>query len=344
MRLLAIYILRTVAICFIGSLCLSNVSAFSLKEFFNFDNDEPIQAENAVAQADKPSKPPKAPPSDTSEAKLDFTHLKQTVSVLEAEQRKILLAEEETFRNFVNNEAVNQSVLIAAKANNVHKDERTKILARRGVDNILREVYINQLIDAQIPQDYPNAEQLKEYYEQNEENFKLGERVHVWQIFLPITEDMKQKDIELIKKKAESIRNDILKSRMDFSAAVEQYSEHQPSKLDGGYMGLVNIGDLKPGVKDILANMKEGEISTPVLEDDGIHIMKLGSRLPTKNITLEQLEEQLKQVMVTKFKQQMRQAIYDQIGKQYPSSLKDEQVEEWRLKLRTSLNVPAVSP
>ena len=329
------------------------VSAFSIMEFLGIGTDETdIETETNTGQkqdkttsnkstADKKaSEAPKQDepdPSTTLKARLELSDLQKTLSVLDENQRKQVLADEKVFSDFVKQEAGNASVLIAARANKVQESEKTLILAQRGVDNIVRELYLNQLLASKIPTDFPTDEQVQEYYDQNKEKFVIEERIHVWQIFLPISEGTSKKEIELLKKRAESITNDLNKKKTDFAAAANKHSMHEASRLSGGYMGLIKVSDLKPEIKDAIKTLKQGNISSPIKTDDGIHILKRGAIVPKQDVTLEQTKSKIKELLLKQLNIQIRQAVFKQASITYPiDDLEDNKIEEWRLKLRTN--------
>jgi len=271
-------------------------------------------------------------------ARLDFEELQEIVSIIDENQRKTVLADEEAFRNFVKNEANNKSVLSAAQANKIDQNERNLAIAKRGAENILREIYLRQLIASKIPADFPTEQQISDYYEQNRDRFVLEDRLYVWQIFLPITEDMDQKKVELVKKQAESIISDLKKNKIDFSTAAQKYSEHQPSKYNGGYMGLVKVSELKPEIKAPLMALAQDTVGGPVTSADGLHVLKRGALVPSQAISLDEVRDQIKRLLNNQLRNQLRQAIFKQAAETYPVTLDDKKIEEWRLKLRTSLD------
>ncbi len=341
-----------------GLLLAYSVSApaISLKEFFGFGSDETEQAqeknsdhkqskiitqESAAKAVDANEENGSVKPDQTStaqalKAQLALSDLQKTISVLDETQRKKILADEQIFSEFVKQEATNASVLVAAMANNVDKSEKTQIIVQRGVDNIVRELYLNQLLASKIPAGFPNDKQIQEYFDANNEKFVIEERIHVWQIFLPVTENSSQKDIELLKKQAESISNDLQKNKIDFAIAASKFSRHEASRLNGGYMGLINISDMKPEIKTTIQSLKPDVISKPIKTEDGIHILKRGAIVPEQELTLEQLKPKIKEVMVQQLKTQIRQAIFKQASITYPIDINDKKIEEWRLKLRTN--------
>ncbi len=321
-----------------------SVSAFSILEMLGFGTDETEEAAKPTEQkqdkpsAEKPKSSKQGQPNSPKKlkAELQLSDLEKTLSVLDANQRKSVLADEKVFRAFVKQEADNVSILIAARANKVDQSEKTLILALRGVDNIVRELYLNQLLTSKIPADFPTDKQVQEYYDKNKDNFVIEERVHTWQIFLPVKEDMSIKDIELLKKKAESIRNDLKKKKTDFVSAANKHSKHEASRLSGGYMGLIKISEFKPEIKAAIKTLKQGDISKPIKTDDGIHILKRGAIVPKQDITLEQVKPKITELMLKQLRIQIRQAVFKQASITYPVDLDDKSMEEWRLKLRTN--------
>ena len=329
-----------------------SVSAFSILEMLGIETDDSEEAkkpDNGQKQekpstqksktdkkSTKSSKQNQEGSADKLKAELDLSDLQKTLSVLDENQRKKVLADEEVFKNFVKQEANNESVLIAARANKIESNEKTLVLAQRSVDNIVRELYLNQLLTSKIPADFPSDKQVQEYYDNNKDKFVIEERVHAWQIFLPISEDMSKKEIELLKKEAESITIDLKKKKTDFASAANKYSKHEASRLSGGYMGLIKISEMKPEIKTAVKKLKQGEVSKPIKTDDGIHILKRGAIVPKQEITLEQVRPKITELMIKQLRIQLRQAVFKQASVTYPVDLEDRKIEEWRLKLRTN--------
>jgi parvulin-like peptidyl-prolyl isomerase len=101
-------------------------------------------------------------------------------------------------------------------------------------------------------------------------------------------------------------------------------------------MGLINVSDLKPEVKDVIKTLKQGNSSNPIKTDDGIHILKRGVIVPKQEVTLEQAKPKIKELMLKQLNIQIRQAVFKQAEITYPIDLEDKKIEEWRLKLRTN--------
>ncbi|MBI4006656.1 MAG: peptidyl-prolyl cis-trans isomerase [Gammaproteobacteria bacterium] len=319
-------------------------NALSIRELLGLDEatiEKVPSPENKGADPAKKTQTVAKEVNENISTRLEYEELQKIIALVDEKQRTPILADEEAFRKFVRNEADNKSVLSAAFVNKIDQNEKTLFLARRGAENVLREIYLNQLIASKVPADFPAEQQIKDYYDQNKDKFVLEERVHVWQIFLPIKEDMDTKAVELLKKQAESISIDLQKGKIEFGKATQQYSGHENSRVNGGYMGLVKVSDLRPEVQGPLMALAEGTISKPVITDNGIHIFKRGTIVPKQDVALSQVHDQIKKLLNTQIRNQLRKSIYDQARTTYPAGIDDKKIEEWRLKLRT--NMPATA-
>lgn len=328
----AFFLFSVLLLCYMQS-----AMAFSIREFFGFDKAETEEKANPVETrpAAEPERKTQNPPEPAFNYKLDYAELEKIVSVINPEQRKVILSDEEAFKNFINNEARNKSILAAAHANKIDQNDRNLFIARRGAENVIRQIYLNQLIASKIPEDFPTEEQIQEFYENNKDNYTLPERVPVWQIFLPIEEGASKKDIELLKKQAETIVTDISKGKLDFTAAARQYSAQRAGKLRGGYQGLVNVSELRPEIKGPLLALTPDKLSNPITAENGIHILKRGNIVEKQQLAYGDVKEQIRDTMKQQLQNQIRQAVFQQAAEVYPSGITDKNLEEWRLKLRT---------
>ncbi|HSR63614.1 MAG TPA: peptidylprolyl isomerase, partial [Gammaproteobacteria bacterium] len=209
-------------------------TAISIRDLLGLDKPEsgPVQ----TAARDEPDRKGEQEDGVAIKPSLGYEEIVKIIAVATPEQRKAVLADKETFSRFIESEAGKKSVLAAASANKIDQDEQNLFLAKRGAENVLREIYVGKLISNKIPDDFPTDEQIRTYYEKNRDKFVLGKRVYIWQIFLPYTEGMSEKDREMLKKKAAGIKKDIEDKKLDFATAAQQYSGHQASRYKGGYM------------------------------------------------------------------------------------------------------------
>ena len=322
-----------------GLLTFSQVNAVSIRELLGLDSDTGQTADPAktnagenktVAENDK-----NWGKQDEGQKKLSLAYgeIQRILANVNVNERKALLNDPDKFKQFVEQEANNLSVLSAARANKVDQDENTKFLMQLSAENVLRETYLSKLIAAKIPAGFPSDEQVRQYFDKNKDQFYIGERVHVWQIFLRTDPQANKEQTALVEKRAQKIRQEILDKQIDFAEAAFKYSEHGPSKASGGYMGLIKVSDLKPELSKVLLDLPEGKLSEPIQSATGIHLLKRGEIIPKQDVSFDQVKPQIHDLLVKQAKTQLRQAIYNQAEKTYPVDLQDKTIEAWRQRL-----------
>jgi peptidylprolyl isomerase len=280
-------------------------------------------------------KPVEMAPPAVARTELDFNYLQQVIANLGPERRREVLADAESFRQFVQQEADNHSLVMAARANRLEENANVRFLMERGAENVLREIYLRQLQAEKLPRDFPTDQQIREYYDKNKTRFETGERMHVWQVFLPIDKALDNKAIAEIEKKAKRIVEDIRSGKLSFADAAVQNSGHEPSRLNGGYLGLVKVADMKPGIREAINKLAEGSVSDPVKSDEGFHILRRGKNVQAEMVPLEKVRDRIRQLLLVQAQRQFRQAVVEQARKTYPMQIQENRVEEWRLRLRT---------
>lgn len=321
------------------------VSAISVKELLGLKKSETDVSENKNIGKAKNTTGAKNKASGTEWAKtsdptsptnpqIDLDYVSLLVSNMNQQEREQVLEDESLFKQVIENEANNRSTLSAAIANNLVEDRNVDFLMRRGAENILRESYLSRLISTKLPKDFPTNEQVVEYFDANKGQFVVPERVHVWQIFFKKSENNK-KELAALTKKAESIISSLKKGKADYSNIALSESEHDQSKALGGYMGLLKTSELIPAIKEPILKLKEGEISKPIESEAGVHILKRGKILKPETLELAQVEPQIRELLIKQANAQLRNAIFIQARKEYPQTISDKKLEEWRLRLKT---------
>ena len=320
-------------------LTYSQVKAISVRELLGLDNDtaqttDPVKSADAEKkEVAKSSQGLSKEDEVRNKPSLKFEEIDEILANVNANERKALLQDADKFKQFIQQEANNASVLSAARANKIDKDRNTAFLMKLSAENVLRETYLNKLIASKLPSGFPSEEQVRQYYDKNKDSFYIGERVHVWQIFLGVDPKMSKDQVAVVETKIKKIRQDILDHKIDFADAALKYSEHGPSSTTGGYMGLVKVSDLKPELSAVLLKLPEGKLSEPIKSSTGYHILKRGAIVPKQDVSFEQVKNQIHNLLLKQAVAQLRKAIYDQAAKTYPVDIKDNMIEQWRRKL-----------
>lgn len=256
------------------------------------------------------------------------------LGLLPIEQREAVLGDEKAFRQLAEQEAQNRAVLAAARANGMADSPDVKRLMQRGADRVLADVYLNQVIRSNLPPDFPSDAQVEEYYKSNKGTFQTPERVHLWQIYLPLDKHAKAAEVEAMTRKANALVVDLRKGRKGFESVAGAESQHQQSRLNGGYLGLLRMDELLVEVRAAIKGMKEGDISHPIRTESGIHIVKRGATVPAQTLAFEDVQMQIRQLLVREAIAQTRAAVLTKIAETYPVSVDAKSLEQWRQQLK----------
>ena len=266
---------------------------------------------------------------------LNFEHVSLLIANMNTNERDRVLSDQELFKQVIESEANNRSAVMAAANNKLNQHPNVEFMMQRNSENMLLEFYLNLLVKRNLPEEFPSTEQVVAFYEANKEKqFTFPLRVRVWQIFLSKPENATEEEILEIQKNAEEIISKIKTGINDFTNIAVSKSQHEQSKNRGGYMGVMEVDGLLPEIKDYILKSKIGEISEPIETDAGLHILKRGLILAEETIPLEQVEGQIRQMLIKQTGTQLKNAILQQAREDYPQKISENTVQEWWLKLK----------
>jgi len=141
---------------------------------------------------------------------------------------------------------------------------------------MMRNKFIGQKIGHKVS---ISERELKEYFEAHMDDFKSPTSIQLAQISIAFTPKTTPENFKNIETLAISIRN-ACKSSNNFEALAKRFnSDTQP--VHGGNLGVVSIKDLQPSIAQAVSNLGPGEVSSPVVSDTGIHILKVIDRAKT---------------------------------------------------------------
>jgi len=152
--------------------------------------------------------------------------------------------------------------------------------------------YIELLADNLSVDEMPSEEELKQYYQDRNEQFKEKEQRRTRHILIEIEKDAKEELIQAALQKAKDIKARIDKGE-DFEALAKKYSHDPGSAEKGGDLGYFGAGLLDPNYDKAMFALQEGEVSEPTLTAFGYHIIKLEKIKGGVNQSFESVREEL---------------------------------------------------
>jgi peptidyl-prolyl cis-trans isomerase SurA len=136
----------------------------------------------------------------------------------------------------------------------------------------------------------PN-EEVKQYYDAHPQEFTRPEQVEISEIFLS-TEGKSPEEIESVQKKAEDLRNRVMKGD-DFNEIAKRYSEGSTAKDQGGNLGTFKRGALAPQLEDVVFKMEKGQITEVIQTKTGFEILKVEAHFQAGLQPMDKVENEI---------------------------------------------------
>ncbi len=144
-------------------------------------------------------------------------------------------------------------------------------------ERVKEQLYIQKLIDQRLrPRVVVTPDEVRRFYEEKKDS--LPERpamVQLQHILIQIKPSPAQ--VEKARKKAENLYQRLLKGE-DFETLAMQYSDDPNTRDLGGDLGYIPLSQIQGPLHDTLANMEPGQISKPIEDEAGFHILKVDEK------------------------------------------------------------------
>jgi len=192
---------------------------------------------------------------------------------------------------------------------NAENDEQIK-------KDIAKQMRIEQRI-GQVCKDLPKPSPaaIRKYYEENQEQFKSGERARVAHIVKYVNWQTDEKTAyEAISQAYEE-----LKSGVAFEVVVDKHTDCADS---GGDLGFVMKGQMVEEFEDVVFNLGAGQASDIFRTRFGFHIAKVYAREPAAVASLEEVKDRITELL----NEQMRSEAIDKFIDGLKSEAKIEEV------------------
>jgi peptidyl-prolyl cis-trans isomerase SurA len=148
-------------------------------------------------------------------------------------------------------------------------------------------------------------DEVKKYYDAHPQEFTRPEQVVLSEIFLS-TEGKSPEEIESVQKKAEDLRNRVMKGD-EFSEIAKRYSEGSTAKDRGGELGTFPKGELDQKLEEVVFKMEKGQITDVIQTKTGFEILKVENHFQAGLQPMDKVENEImNRLYMTKMEPQMR--------------------------------------
>lgn len=211
------------------------------------------------------------------------------------------------------NEMFNKQVAQIKQQNNLTDEQFKSALNKQGIESIEQykkmfleneNLLIQKFIEEKVLADVEvSDEEAKEFYNNNSQRYKQGERVEASHILV------ESKD------KADELYNQ-LQNGASFADLAKNNSIDNRSAENGGKLGFIEKGQFIEKFEEVAFNLEVGTISEPVETEYGYHIIKVSDKKEASTKSFEEVKSQIKDQL---FNQKRQQAVND-----YIQNLRDE--------------------
>jgi peptidyl-prolyl cis-trans isomerase SurA len=148
------------------------------------------------------------------------------------------------------------------------------------------------------------TDEVKQYYDAHPQEFTRPEQVVLSEIFLS-TEGKSPEEIESVQKKAEDLRNRVVKGD-DFNEIAKRYSEGSTAK-DGGDLGTFKQSELAPQLEEVVFKMEKGQITDVIQTKTGFEVLKVENHYQAGLQPMDKVENEImNRLYMVKMQPQMR--------------------------------------
>ena len=172
-------------------------------------------------------------------------------------------------------------------------------------NSLLTQEVIRREVGSHI--NIPN-EDVKKYYEEHQKDFIRPEQVALSEIFLS-TEGKSPEEIASVEKKAEDLRNRVVKGE-DFNEIAKHFSEGSTAK-DGGVLGVFEHGQLSKQLEDIAFKMDKGQMTDVIQTKTGFEVLRVEAHFQAGLQPLDKVENE---IMNRIYSQKMQPTMREYLG------------------------------
>jgi peptidyl-prolyl cis-trans isomerase D len=137
-----------------------------------------------------------------------------------------------------------------------------------------------------------SPEEVQAYYEANKAAFLQEEQVRARHILIKVDQAAPQALVEKALKQIDSLRQEIAKGG-DFAQLARKHSE-DPGSMNGGDLGWFSRGQMVEEFENVAFALEPGKVSEPVRTLFGFHLIKVEDRRQERTLSLEEVSETIR--------------------------------------------------
>ena len=184
------------------------------------------------------------------------------------------------------------SMAIAEEARKKGFDQRPDVRENMEllINNFLTIEYLDKVISKNVT---VREKDLRRYYKNNKNKFKVPERVRARHILIKVNRTAPEEELKKARKKAREIQRRV-QAGGDFAILAAELSDDPGSKRKGGDLGFVARGRMAPEFEKVAFSLKPGKVSDIVQTKFGFHVIRVEEKKKSSVRPYKTVKEQVR--------------------------------------------------
>ncbi|MFQ5900262.1 MAG: peptidylprolyl isomerase [Thermodesulfobacteriota bacterium] len=232
-------------------------------------------------------------------------------------EKKLMGQAAKQFGISVSEEEVINAIEDVERRNRFSHEEFLLVLSNSGIDyevykkgieaEILQAKFFDSVIRVKVT---ISEEELKEYYMEVEESFRVPSEVRLAQILFLIPEGAPEDEKKAVRDRAEIVLN-MIRDGEAFEELSAKFSDG-PGADTGGDLGYIKKGEMNPDIEGAVFELGVGEVSDLIETSLGIHIIKVVDIREEVKRRFPEVKNEIENII---FKKKTREVYKEWLGK-----------------------------
>lgn len=231
--------------------------------------------------------------------------LQQFLQVLPAAQREAMRNDRVVLEQWLRSRLAEKAVVEQAKTQEWDKKAEIRSAIEEAQNQVILRSYLQSVSEPAA--DYPSEQDLQTAYQANQDQFQLPAMYRLSQIFLSVP-DKDEQALAQAKKRADAWVKQMREGKADFAALAKEHSDEKISAERGGDNGFLPMSQLVPAMRATVAKLEPGQLSDPIVQADGVHILQVTDLRPASVRSLEEVKPALRDALRRQRQQEATQA------------------------------------
>ncbi|MGK9233970.1 peptidylprolyl isomerase [Inquilinus limosus] len=230
---------------------------------------------------------------------------------------------------------------VAAEAAKANWAGRPEVAAR--IDQARQQVIVDTWLAARSepPAGDPPEADLRQIYDDNTARFVAPAQYHLAQIFLPVAPGASAAQAQAVEDRIDELRRRARARGADFAALARQASQHKDSADKGGDMGWLAEDALIPEIREAVAGLEKGALSTPIRSQAGWHLIRLIDRKESQVRSFEEVRPLLVEALRRQQAAELRRRYVEGLVGAAPPAINEIAVTEILARLSPAAAAPS---